>query len=689
VTGERIVKTLCRMCDDRCGIDVHVRDGCVVDVSGNADHLWSHGHVCVKARAAVDLVHHPERLVRPLKRSGDGWVEIELDQALDEIAERMAAVRDRYGARALAVWKGEALGFGQQEDIARRFAHALGTPNYLCVDPVCWAARFIAYRTVFGAWPTPDFEHARCIVLWAANPPASHPNMVQYIRAARAAGAKLVVVDPRRSTIARQADLHVAVRPGTDGALAWGLARELIARGACDRESIGRRALGFGDVARYAEHFTPERVEAETGIAAALVGAVADALVAAAPCVASYAGLGLEHHSDCVNTIRAVAVLDVLLGSVDVEGGVYLRPSPPLRDLTLYEQVPLRRLQPLGADAFPVLYEASHECHTPAALDAMLDGEPYPLRALVVTGANPVLAQPGAARVRRALESLDLLVVRDLFMTDTAALAHYVLPAASFLERTELHAHPKYQVLSLTQPALCLPGVQGEYEFWRDLAGRLGAGEHFPWEDETALDRWLLEPTGLTLEQLQEHPEGVRYEVPAGPPKTPSGRFELTSIHLGRLGYDELPVYRRPPYLDAPDANRPLVLIAGGRKIQFLNSQFRTIGRLRSGAPGPELEMHPDDASALGLSSGCRVRVSSRTGAIELPLKVVEPGAITRGTVQAMHGWSEANINVLTADDEGLDPVSGFPPLRAVQVRVERSERAVAGVEGGACPARS
>ena len=212
MTDARIVKTLCRMCDDRCGIDVHVRDGRVVDVTGNAEHLWSRGSVCVKARAAVDVVNHPDRLRAPLKRTRDGWREIPLRQALDEIAERITAIRARYGARSLGVWKGEALGFAQQEDVARRFAHAVGTPNYLCVDAVCWAARFIAYTLVDGGWPIADVEHARCIVLWAADPPHSHPAMMQYIRAARRAGAALVVVDPRRSASARGADIHAAVR---------------------------------------------------------------------------------------------------------------------------------------------------------------------------------------------------------------------------------------------------------------------------------------------------------------------------------------------------------------------------------------------------------------------------------------------------------------------------------------------
>jgi formate dehydrogenase (coenzyme F420) alpha subunit len=670
VTGERIIKTLCRMCDDRCGIVVTVRDGRVVKVTGDPDHLWSRGHVCLKAAAAAELVHHPERLLKPLKRTGRGWKEIELGEALDEIAERLAAVRDQYGARSLGVWKGEALGFGQQEGIARRFAHAVGTPNYLCVDAVCWASRFIAYKLVLGGWPVPDFEHARCIVLWAADPPNSHPAMMPHIKAARRAGAPLVVVDPRRSTVARRADIHVPVRPGTDGALAWGLIRELIVSGACDRAAVEQRSVGLAAVAEYAGGFTPEVVEAETGVPAAMVREVAAVLAGAAPRVASYAGLGLEHHRNGVDSIRTLAILDVLLGAAGVEGGVRLPSPPPLRDLTLYDEVPLRHLRPLGADEFPVLYDICHDCHTPTALGAMLDGDPYPLRALVVTGANPVLAHPDSAWVARALESLDLLVVRDLFMTDTAALADYVLPAASFLERTELHAHHKYQLLTLTTPALSLPGVQDEYGFWRDLAVRLGAGAFFPWEDESALDRWLLEPTGATFEQLREHPEGVRYEAfPRGVAAGPRP-FELTSSYLRDLGLDELPVYRRPARLQAPDPAYPLVLLAGGRSVQLLNSQFRGIPRLRDRAPGPELEMHGDDARGLGLATGDLVRVTSRTGSVDLPLRVVAAGDITPGAVRAVHGWSEANVNVLTSGDDP-DPVSGFPPLRDVSVHVE------------------
>ncbi len=294
---------------------------------------------------------------------------------------------------------------------------------------------------------------------------------------------------------------------------------------------------------------------------AATVRAMARAMAAAAPRVALYAGNGLEHHENGVNNIRAVAMLDALLGTIGQAGGTRFKAAPALRELTVYDELPLRELGPIGAERFPVLYDLRQECHTMSAVDAILHDDPYPLRAMIVTGANPVVTNANSTRIREAFEALDLLVVRDLFMTETAALADYVLPAASFLERTELHAHAKHQVITLTNQVLSLPDVQGEYEFWRDLAARLGAADFFPWEDETALNRWLLESSGLTYEDLAAHPEGVVYagagaasdaagagegggEAGTGGEReqdeltfgTPSGRIEFVSAYLGGLG---------------------------------------------------------------------------------------------------------------------------------------------------------
>jgi anaerobic selenocysteine-containing dehydrogenase len=674
--GRETQQTLCRMCDDRCGIDVHLEDGRIVDILGNKDHLWNRGRLCVKARAAVDMAYHPDRILTPLKRTEGGWQEVSPEQALDEIAERLAAIEERHGARSIGVWKGEAIGFGQQENLARRFVHALGSPNYLSNDSMCYAARYFGFKLVDGAWPVPDLENAACIVFWGANPPYAHPNMTQFVTAARRKGATLVVVDPRLSAMARRADIHAGVLPGTDGALAWGLIHQLIAAGAYDSDFVERHTVGFAKVAEYARAFTPEAVEAETGVPAATVRAIARTLAGAAPRVATYVGNGLEHHENGVNNIRAVAVLDGLLGTLDQVGGAFIKEPPPLRDLTLYEEVPLRHLGPLGADCFPVLYDLRRECHSMTAIDAVLKDDPYPLRALIVTGANPASTNPNSPKVLEALRSLDLLVVRDLFMSETAAVADYVLPAASFLERTELHAHAKFQILSVTRRVVSWPGVQGEYEFWHDLAHRLGIGEFFPWEDETALNRWLLEPTGLTLEELEAHPEGVEY----GPPRpgrwkqtgfdTPSGKVEFASQYLKDLGYDELPVYKSPAYRREPDVAYPFVLITGARKLLYLHSRFRNIPRFLTAIPGPEVEMHPDDAAALGVADGDTVRVTSRIGSLELPVKVMAPNEILPGSLQITHGWKDANVNLITHDDR-FDPISGFPLMKAVEVRVE------------------
>ena len=672
-----IQQTLCRMCDDRCGIDVHLEDGRIVDILGNKDHLWNRGRLCVKARAAVDMVYHPDRILTPLKRTDEGWQQIPLEQALDEIAARLAAIKEKHGARSIGVWKGEAIGFGQQENIARRFAHALGSPNYLSNDSMCYAARYFGFKLVDGAWPVPDLENAGCIVLWGANPPYAHPNMTQYITAARRKGATLVVVDPRLSAIARRADIHAAVRPGTDGALAWGLIHQLVTAGACDADFVEHHTVGFAKVVDYAKAFTAEAVQAETGVPAAAVRAIARAMQSAAPRVAAYVGNGLEHHENGVNNIRAIAMLDGLLGALDRAGGTFFKAELPLRDLTLYEDVPLKHLGPLGAGRFPVLYDLRRECHTMTAIEAILQDDPYPLRALIVTGANPASTNPNSTRVLEALKSLDLLVVRDLFMSETAAVADYVLPAASFLERTELHAHAKHQIVSVTRKVVSWPGVQGEYEFWHDLAARLGIGDYFPWEDETALNRWLLEPTGLTLEELEAHPEGVEYS-PSLPGRwkdtgfdTPSGKVEFASQYLKDLGYDELPVYQSPAYRREPDAAYPFVLITGARKLLYLHSRFRNIPRFLTAIPGPEVEMHPDDSEALGVADGDTVRVTSRIGSLELPVKVMAPNEILPGSLQITHGWRDANVNLITHDDR-FDPISGFPLMKSVEVRVER-----------------
>jgi anaerobic selenocysteine-containing dehydrogenase len=674
---KQTVQTLCRMCDDRCAINVYLEDGKIVDIDGYKDHPWNRGRLCVKARAAVDMVYHPERLLKPLKKNKKGFEEIPLEQALDEIAERLSAIKEKHGARSISIWKGEAIGFAQEEEMARRFVHALGSPNYFSNDSMCYNGRYFGYRLVEGSWPVPEYEDSRCIVLWGANPPHAHPNMTQMIMRARKAGAKLVVVDPRMSAIARQADLHAALKPGTDGALALGLIQQLIESGGYDREFVENYTIGFDELAEYVKSFTPDAVEEHTGVPAAVVREMARTMAAAAPRVTVYVGNGPEHHENGINNIRAVACLDAILGALDREGGNRLVDSFQGEHLTLYEEIPLEHLGPIGADRFPVLYGFRQECHTMTGMDTILSGKPYPLKAMILTAANPAMTNPNTPKVRKALESLDLFVVRDLFMTETAELADYVLPAASFLERVELHTHAKYQTVTMTRKILEYPDVQDEYQFWHDLAHRLDYGKYFPWKDETELTSWILESADLSLEQAAAHPEGIEY-VPiryerwkSEPLGTPSGKVEFRSQYLQDLGYPALPEYRPPAYLDSPDPEYPFVLITGARKLIYYHSRFRNIKRFRTAIPGPEAELHPRDAAALGVADGEQIRITSRIGTVEVPVKIMSKSEILPGILQLTHGWKEANANLLTHDDR-FDPISGFPLMKAVEVRLEK-----------------
>ena len=670
--------SLCRMCDDHCGINVYVEDGHIVDIDGLAEHPWNHGRLCVKGRLGVDFVNAPDRILKPLKRAGNGWEEIPLQQALDEIAGKIRSIQSQYGDRAMSVWKGEAIGFLTQEEIVRRFIHAIGSPNYFSNDSQCFVGRWIGYSVVTGSWnASPDYTNTKCMIFWGANPPHAHPNMTQGIMAARKKGAKLIVIDSRLSAIARQADEFIQIRPGTDGALALGIASELIRNDWISHDFIENYSLGYEAYADYVKTFPPSRVEQETGVPSEAVMRIARLIGQNAPKVIHYVGNGLEHHENGINNIRAVASLDGLIGAMDVDGGHFMPESPGLKELTIYKEKPLLDLDPIGKEKYPVLYDFRRECHSMMLMDTIISGKPYPIKGMILTGANPALTNPNTNKVVKALKALDLFVVREIFMTETAKLADYILPAATYLERSEIHCHTGSQLMGLSQRVVSFPECQDEYTFWHDLADRLGAGEWFPWESEDELNRWRLEGTGITVEQLTARPEGIVYK-----PKrfqkykenkfnTPSGKYEFVSDYLRNYGYSYLPEYQQPAYLSKPNPKYPYVLITGARKVVYLHSRNHNLTSALSAIPKPEIEIHPNDAKKLGVKTGDMVRVTSTVGWVDVPVVVVHESYILPGVVQVTHGWSEANINKITHDDIN-DPIDGFPLMKSIEVRIDK-----------------
>ena len=672
-----IVNTFCRMCDDHCGLNVHLLDGKVIDIDGYAEHPWNKGRICSKGRAAVDMIYAADRITKPLKRTKDGWQEIDLETALDEIAEKIKKIQKEYGNRSMSIWKGEATGFNQQEELARRFCHALGTPNYFSNDSACSLGRLIGYSLVYGIWAVPDYVNSECIIIWGANPPATHPHMTRMIMEGKANGAKLIVIDPRLSMIARQADIHANLRAGTDGALAWGIIHLLIKNNWYDKDFVEQYTVGFDKISAYAKKFTPAFVAEETGIKEDIIVEIARQIHKASPRVVTYVGNGPEHHENGINNIRAISYLDALTGAFDQKGGALHCESLGVNRLSLYKELPLKELEPIGVDRFPVLYDFHKECHTMTGMDVILSGKPYPIKGMILTGANPVMTNPNTLKVQKALSSLDLLVVRDLFMSETAKLAHYVLPAASFLERSELHCHGMFQIVNLSKRIFALPQVQDEYQFWHDMAHRLGFGKYFPWENETELNKWLLEPTGIGLDELTVHPEGYQYmprryrKFEKEPFNTPSGKVEFASAYLKGLGFEEIAQYKSPAYLNKPDSEYPYVMITGARTVLYYLSRNHNFSRFQTAQPAPYVEMHPDDAKKLRLKDGDSVRVTSRIGSLEIKVRVMAENEILPGTIQITHGWKEANVNLITHDDI-FDPIDGFPLMKSVEVKIEK-----------------
>lgn len=680
VIHDGVVQTLCRMCDTRCSLDVHIKDGILYDISPAEGNPVNDGRMCPRASAAIDVFYHLDRILKPLKRQPDGsFAQITREQALDEICEQMLRIKSTHGARSMGFWKGEAVGFLQQEEYVRRFAHVFGSPNYFSNDSACYNGRYLGHYLVTGFWnPYPFHSKADLVLLFGTNPPVCHPPFMAEFADAKTRGAALVVFDPRLNPVACYADVFAQPYPGTDGAVAWGLIRRLIETNNYDGGFVRKYCVGFEKIKAYAQRFTPDYVERETGVYADVVVQIAEMLGKARPKVSLYVGAGLEHHVNGVNNIRTLVILSSLCGAVDNECGLVWAESMERHHLTLYDEVPLKNENPVGAAQFPVLYDIRRECHTMTAIDAMLGNGEYPLRGMIVTGANPAVTNPNTRKVEAALRSLDLLVVNDLFLTRTARLAHYILPAASFLERSEIHVNSKYQRVYLSTRVAQIAGVEDEYMLWHDLAERLGfADRYFPWKNEMEVNRYILEPSGITVEDLQNHPEGIEYKplrfkkYEDQPFPTPSGKIEFASSYLKKMGLSEIPEYRPPYHLREQSDEYPFLLTTGARKTLFYHSRHQNIERFRRVHPRAEVEIHPGDAAALGIHDGERVRVVSKVGSLEIEAKIVHRAELRQGVIEIYHGWEEWRVNFLTFDDVN-DPISGFPLLKAVPVRIEK-----------------
>jgi len=672
-SNPRVVKSICRMCSSCCGIDAHAEEGRLVKVTPMKEHPVN--RLCVRSQAIPDLLYSPQRITHPMRKVNGAWHQISWDEALDIISDKLAGLKENCGAKALLVYLGEPTVGTEVPKMAARFCSLYGTPNYTSGASICFAARGIGHGLSISRRMLPllpSYTNTRCVVVWGHNPQQTNIGEEADILTSQKRGAKLIVVDPRATPLAKRADLHIQVRPGTDCALALGLLNVIITEGLYDRDFVGRWTLGFDKLAEHVREYSPEVVEKITWVPADTVRQFARLYANTRPATISQ-DVALDHCVHGVQNSRAISILVAVTGNLDIVGGnVY---NPPLRQAAIRIKGNVSIDEAIGA-RYPIFGRFVGNTTAMPAAEAIITEKPYPVKAMIIQAANPALTWPDSSRVRQALEKLDLLVVSDMFMTETAKLADIFLPAASLMESKVLtdYATKGLPLIALSNrvvepPVDCLE----DWRLWTGLGRKMGHADYFPWQNADELFTFLLEPSGVTLKQLEQNPGGILYHPLDRQRKyeqegfgTPSGKVELFSPTLAEYGYDPLPTFTP---LDDLSERYPFTLITGSRTIAFSQSRHRNIPRLRKLVPEPVVEINPAPARALGITSGETMALESPRGSITL--KAVVTPDIHPGVLSIQHGWEEANANILTAN-EPHDPISGYPAFKTIPCRVRK-----------------
>ena len=644
-------------CPDTCSMVVTVEGGRVTKVRGNPDHPFTRGGLCVKVTDFPNHIYAPDRVLRPLRRvgaKGEGHFEpISWDEALDEIAQRYTAIIDEHGPEAILPYSylGN-MGVLNGLTVGDRFFNALATS--VSERTFCDSGGISAYLMTLGPTAAVDPEslvHSRYIVIWACNVLSNNLHLWPFIEEAQRRGAKVVCIDPVRHRAAEKSDWHLAIRPGTDAALALAMMHVIIGEGLSDRDYVAAHTAGFEQLAEHVRPLTPEWAEAETGIAAEDIRTLAREYATTRPSMIRV-GVALERSTGGGNAARAVFSLPALVGAWrDVGGGVL--------------QMPIW--------AFPVLWDRLHGPHPHAdtvriinqwdlgrALAGGMEGPP--VRALFVYNSNPAVVTSAQHDVLEGLAREDLfVVVSDHFVTDTARYADLVLPATMAMEQNDLmfswgHLYLTYNPKVIEPEGECIPNN----ELFRRLAKRFGIDD--PWFDlsddeqlEQALDWSAPQMAGITLARLKS--EGyARLAVPhadeyaphrEGGFPTPSGKVELVAsmaaggnfvAPLFRQGIagnqdgaavDPLPTYHPPCEIGA-DPRYPLALVSP-KAHAFLNSQYANMSRQSDLQGAQTCRIHPRDAEARGITDGATVRVfndRSALTAVASITTVVAPGVV-------------------------------------------------------------
>jgi formate dehydrogenase alpha subunit len=672
----RQVRTICPYCGCGCTLVLNIHNGRIVYITGEPGLGVSRGLLCVKGRFGVDFIGHSERLRRPLVRKDGTLLPATWDEALDLVARRLGEIRARHGADAIGGLS-SAKCTNEENYIFQKFMRAaVATNNVDHCARLCHASTVAGLAKAFGSGamtnPIEDLEKSGLIFIIGSNTTECHPVIGAAIKRAAVQGrTPLIVADPRTIELTEFAAIHLRHRGGTDVALVNTMIHVILAEGLEARKFIAERTEGFEDLKESVAPYTPELGEKITGVPAGQIIRAAR-MYAQANAASIVYSMGITQHSTGTDNVLVLANLAMVTGNIGRPGtGVNpLRGQNNVQGACDMGALPdvYPGYQPVADDAIRRKFEEAWAAKLPSGpgltavemIDAAAEGK---LRALYVMGENPMLSDPDVAHVEKALEKIDLLVVQDIFLSETAALADVVLPAAGFAEKDGTFTNTERRVQRVRKGVEPPGEARDDWAITADLARRMGYKMQYADAPAIMAEIAALTPSygGITWERLEAG--GLQWPCPApNHPGTPILHKERFTRGLGKFH----PVQYIPPK-ELPDQEYPF-LLATGRILQHFHTgtmsrRSEVLDRLVSvGA----IEIHPDDAARLGIADSQTVRVASRRGEIEIPARITD--RVASGTVFLAFHYREAPANRLTIS--ALDPVAKIPEFKVCAVRI-------------------
>jgi anaerobic selenocysteine-containing dehydrogenase len=692
-------------------------EGRAVKVQGDPAHPVTQGFLCGKVAKYLDRVYAPDRILYPLRRKpdvakgrlergreGEAFERVSWDEALDAIAARLQRISDEFGPESILPYSYAGtigvLGFGSMD---RRLFHRMGASQLN--RTICSEAGGVAWNLVYGkklGTPTEDFKLAKLVVAWGANIHGNNVHLWPMVEAARRNGGRLIVIDPYRTRTAALADWHIAIRPGTDGALALGMMHVILREGLEDRAFIEERTHGIAELAEMVREYTPERVAAWTGMTAAEVEQLAREYATTQPTVLRL-NYGVQRSENGGTAVRAIAMLPALTGAWKYRGGGgVLSTSGGFKwDKKAVERPDLAEKSPLGRLARVVnMCSLGEALRTDDSWQMTDDSKGPEVKALFVYNCNPGAVAPNQNAVRRGMAREDLFtVVHELFHNDTTDYADYILPATTFLEHTDVQGAYGHYFVQLSQQAIDPPGeARSNVWLFSQLAQRMGYTEEcFNDTPEQIIKQALgIGADGHSTNEGMEHimvealkeqgfvplafhadPDKPFQPFLEGPLPTPSGKIEFASGVLAEQGLDPLPRFAPPTESRWGEAAERFPLEFLSRKADnYMNSTFANLDghRKMEARTNQCLEMHPVDAEKRGIKDGDAVSIFNDRG--EMRLTALVTGSVPAGVVAGRLDWGKmnatgANVNALTS--ERLTDLGAGATFYSTLVEVEKA----------------